>query len=170
MYDVLIAAPPCDQFSRALFSNGAGPRPIRNAAYPRGLPWNTVRDRARANISNLVHDRTWMAIEAAVPAGTGFLLEFPEFLGVNRRGTPATLWNDDALERKQSLKATSVAHYTCWWGPDRRNPIRAMSNVHQHVISFGNSLRLYICLCVYKCFLYLFVNVLRGFTRRPMWS
>jgi len=38
IWDVVIAAPPCNTFSRATFSGHPGPRPIRDITWPRGFP------------------------------------------------------------------------------------------------------------------------------------
>ena len=38
-FDFVALAPPCEGFSRALFSNKLGPPPLRNAIFPWGYPW-----------------------------------------------------------------------------------------------------------------------------------
>eukprot|EP00972_Heterocapsa_arctica_P090361 13329281-Heterocapsa_arctica.AAC.1 len=38
-YDIIIVAPPCNTFTRAVFANNLGPRPVRDLAWPDGFPW-----------------------------------------------------------------------------------------------------------------------------------
>ena len=38
-WDIVIAAPPCNTYSRALFSDRPGPRPGRDRHWPDGFPW-----------------------------------------------------------------------------------------------------------------------------------
>ena len=38
-YDLVLVAPPCNTFSRAVFREGPGPKPIRSKQWPRGFPW-----------------------------------------------------------------------------------------------------------------------------------
>ena len=37
-YHIVILAPPCNTFPRAVFANRAGPAPIRDRTHPRGFP------------------------------------------------------------------------------------------------------------------------------------
>ena len=37
-WDVVLVAPPCETWSRVLFSNSRGPRPQRNRKHPWGIP------------------------------------------------------------------------------------------------------------------------------------
>ena len=57
-YDIVIATPPCHTFSRAVFANRDGPRPVRDALHPRGFPWLEGSKRKLADEGNVLADFT----------------------------------------------------------------------------------------------------------------
>jgi hypothetical protein len=141
-YHILIAAPPCEQYSRALFANRDGPRPLRDRRYPRGFPWmKKPQQRKQVALHNLLHDRTREALREASnsPTQTDWLVEFPEDLGKHKFGTPATFWDDETKKLVADCKASSVAHFTCRWGVNRRKPERTASTFLQHTELGPNS-------------------------------
>jgi len=79
-WDVVIAAPPCHTFSRAMFSEHPGPRPIRDATWPRGFPWLEAKARRKAEIADSLVDFALSAIISAAAHEAICLLEFPEDL------------------------------------------------------------------------------------------
>ena len=38
-FDVVITSPPCDTFTRAVYTNRRGPKPVRSYRHPKGFPW-----------------------------------------------------------------------------------------------------------------------------------
>ena len=54
IYDLVIASPPCNTWSRAVWANNRGPHPIRSDRYPLGFPWLEKHDRAKAEDSNIL--------------------------------------------------------------------------------------------------------------------
>ena len=141
-YHVILASPPCEQHSRALFSGRPGPPPLRNRKHPRGLPHlRFQKQRTQVDAINLLYDRTFELIDAAreSPAKTLWLLEFPEDLGSHVKGTPATLWDERAHKLKLDSGATSVAFFSCIWGVPHAKPERTMSTFTQHCDSAPDS-------------------------------
>ena len=55
-FDLVLVAPPCNTFSRAVFSNHPGPRPIRDRTWPRGFPWLEADKRMLADEANNLVD------------------------------------------------------------------------------------------------------------------
>jgi hypothetical protein len=51
-YAVVIAAPPCAAWSRAVCSDRRGPPPVRSRDHPLGFPWLSGRLKAKAEQSN----------------------------------------------------------------------------------------------------------------------
>ena len=76
--DVLVLAPPCDTHTRARHSLVAGPRPLRDASWPRGRPDLTEAERDKVNKANILTDFAIQALRAAAERNVLALLEFPE--------------------------------------------------------------------------------------------
>ena len=51
-FDVVIATPPCNTFSRSLFNRLPGPRPKRDMQWPWGFPWLSPSDRESVQVAN----------------------------------------------------------------------------------------------------------------------
>ena len=51
-YAVVVAAPPCSSWSRAVFSDRRGPPPVRSRQYPLGFPWLSGKLSRKAEESN----------------------------------------------------------------------------------------------------------------------
>ena len=92
VFDIIVLRPPAGTFSRARWSNGQGPRPVRSAAFLRGFPTLTKMRRKSADSANAIVD--WMVEAIAIQKSVGgdFVLDHPEDLGHIRRGTPGSIW------------------------------------------------------------------------------
>ena len=111
-WDLVIAAPPCNTWSRALFSDDKDPNPLRGFFWPHGFP-HLPKDKSEAmrERTTLVefsleclkatteakHDASWRSTSSG--------REFPEDLGSTPRGEPASLWQ---LEAARELGQTST--------------------------------------------------------------
>ncbi len=97
-YDASLISPPCSTFSRAVWANFRGPRPVRSYKDPRGLDKLTAAERDRAILGNIFADFSWEVIKIAATSSLPFLLlEQPEDLGAMRYGPfegqrPASMW------------------------------------------------------------------------------
>ena len=63
--DILILAPPCDTHTRARHSLVAGPRPLRDASWPRGRPGLTAAEQIKVDKANILTDFAVQALQAA---------------------------------------------------------------------------------------------------------
>ena len=134
-YHVILAAPPCEQHSRALFSGTAGPRPLRNRQPPNGLPnIRRIWERKTVERNNRLHDRTRQLVLAGHNAArrASWLIEFPEDLGSHKTENPATFWDHRAKNIKEDTGATSIAFRSCEWGVPYAKPERTMSTLTDH--------------------------------------
>ena len=123
-YDLVLVAPPCNTFSRAVFSNQPGPRPIRDRMWPRGFPWLEANKRLLADEANNLVDFALDVLAATLEAPqaddwrrTRAWLEFPEDLGSAQRGNPASLWQFDAATKLKDTIFIRGAVHQCSWSP-----------------------------------------------------
>ena len=97
-WDLVIATPPCNTFSRAVFSKSPGPRPRRDVMWPWGFPWLKKEDRVKVDEANNLVTFSFECLRRAALATchdwriTRGLLEHPEDLGTAARGEPASIW------------------------------------------------------------------------------
>lgn len=102
-FDLILASPPCDTFSRVKFANSLGPRPVRDAAHPRGLPDLTSYEQKLVETGSILVDFTLEAAHLQMENVPGmFVLEHPEDLGRVKSGymanaRPASIWQWPAL-------------------------------------------------------------------------
>ena len=93
VFDFVVAAPPCNTFSRARHNRShPGPKPIRSRDYPKGFPWLKQADKGKAEQANLLLERSLEACRLAHQCGAVFLLEHPEQLGMASGLIPASIW------------------------------------------------------------------------------
>ena len=110
----VILSPPCNTWSRAVWSNPQGPRPVRSHRYPLGFPWLSRADRAKAELGNCLALFAARVAAAACEASVKkhfvrFTLEHPEDLGATPRGSPASIWQLDEVRRLTELGAHAVS-------------------------------------------------------------
>ena len=67
-YDLVLAAPPCSTFSRALFSDLSFPFPLRDFKHPRGFHHLAGSDLVKIQETNTLIDFTIEALRAASTA------------------------------------------------------------------------------------------------------
>ena len=94
-YDILMATPPCNTHTRAVWSNRKGPKPVRSREHPYGYPWLRGHAKQKCEDANLLIDRTFAAARAGhqSKAATRYLLEHPEDLGTtSTSGRLASIW------------------------------------------------------------------------------
>jgi hypothetical protein len=125
-YEVVLAAPPCNTYSRATFSNGPGPLPCRDKAWPDGFPWNEAPARQRAEEGTLLANFALRCISEAETIGCTVWMEFPEDLGSAARGDPASLWQMPACK---SLCSARGSIFQCEWANvDYSKPTGILTN------------------------------------------
>ena len=94
VFNVIISTPPCSSFSRVRQANSLGPPAVRSAAYPQGFPWLRGRQWEEARLGNVLLQFTFELFSLAEGRAVRFM-EFPEDLGRDTQGIPASPWQDD---------------------------------------------------------------------------
>ena len=77
-HHTVISTPPCSGFSRVLYANNRGPKPLRNRRYPWGFPWLTAGDRRKVEKDNALIKFNFQVLKAVASAGGMGLTEHPE--------------------------------------------------------------------------------------------
>jgi hypothetical protein len=103
-FQLLIASPPCDTFTRVKFT-GIGPKPCRSFIHPRGFPGLRFAHKQQVELGNILADFTCEAMLAIQQSWPAFIVaEFPEDLGAIPRGQwqgvrPASFWQWPQLQQ-----------------------------------------------------------------------
>ena len=132
-WDVLVITPPCNTWSRLPWSSSPGPKPLRSRRHPWGFPWLTGPALAKCTLGNSFVKQTFEAVLAAHGAGTKFLVEHPEDLGLTSAGgEPASIWMlEELLAIHTSTGAQTAALFQCSFGADYGKPTRLWSTLPQ---------------------------------------
>ena len=135
-YGIAVACPPCNTHCRATFSNVAGPVPLRSAQYPLGFPWLSNAHKKKVQVANSLVSFTFRLMEAVATARrrglwVHALLEFPEHLGAAERGTPASIWTGQDMQKIMSSKAGffTMAFFQCDLGANPAKPTRFLTTL-----------------------------------------
>ena len=134
MYDLVLAAPPCNTFSRAVYHDSHGPAPVRSREHPWGLPDLPPHLQQKLEESNLLIRFTIDSVAAALACKVktvGVWIEFPEDLGSANCGDPASLWQ---LQETQALAGSAVrgAIHQCEWAEvPYAKPTGMLTNIPQ---------------------------------------
>ena len=132
-YDAVLFSPPCSTFSRVVWANRHGPRPVRSCRFPRGLNRLTWAERKRATWGNTMADFTFKGFELQAKQQDGIaIFENPEDLGAMRSGEnfgvrPASMWQWEQFSTLLQLaQVTSVAFHQLDFGTDYLKPTRLL--------------------------------------------
>ena len=136
MYDILVASPPCNTWSRAPWSRFPGPRPLRDHCYPLGFPWlkGKKKDKAAAGTGMaLFACRSLAAALSCASPGHHWLpprvlLEHPEDLGATPKGRPASIWPLPWTKDLLKAGASRGAVHQCKWKTPYPKPTGLLSN------------------------------------------
>ena len=113
-YDVVVATPPCNSFSRAMCNTHAtpGPVPVRNVYYPWGFPWLTRNNKQLVTDHNFLLTQCFTTMDVCMEMGCDFLFEDPEDLGVTWTGEhPASVWQLEQMRKLVDIhQATNVCN------------------------------------------------------------
>ena len=117
-YDLVLVAPPCNTFSRAVFANSLGPKPVLDMCWPDGFPWLEPHNRRLADEgTRMVELALECLARAAETPSTRGLLEHPEDLGSAALGDPASIWQRRAAQALAARGYQRGAIYQCEWAP-----------------------------------------------------
>ena len=133
-YGFVCCFPPSDTFTRAVFANRSGPRPIRTRDHPMGLPRLDCRERKRAEDANRLVYLSIAVLQAAGKARkrglTVFsLLVHPEDLGAAALGIPASIWQLRQVRQLCRLGFQTVAFTQCVFNADYPKPTRLLTDL-----------------------------------------
>ena len=132
-FSALMVSPPYNTWSRAVWANTLGPRPIRNSLHPLEFPWLSHSNKVKADNANMLVSFAVAVLEAAARArdrghNVVAMLEHPEDLGQAHRGHPASIWQLPQVRSLRRLGFKSVALFQCSFGTDYSEPTRLLSN------------------------------------------
>ena len=131
----ILMSPPCASWSRAPWANPWGPRPLRTALYPWGLPWLEGWRMEKVAKSNSMIRFCIRIIEmvAKMPL-VKFLLEHPENLGATRSRPswhirPASIWELPEIQALVSGEVFTQAFHQCQFGAVSPKPTRIITSL-----------------------------------------
>ena len=129
-FDAIIMSPPCSTWSRAVWSNKIGPRPVRSRDFPHGFPWLKGELKEKAAIGSKLVLRCVEVLDIAPPY-TVCVWEHPEDLGRSRNGVPASVWQLEEVRRAaKKRRMETIAFHQCTYGADYPKPTRLLSDAH----------------------------------------
>ena len=147
-YVAILMSPPCGTWSRALWANQFGPRPLRAANHPWGFPWVEGQRQAKVASSNAMIRLCLQVLEMILDykLNTWFWWEHPEDLGAvptyKRRARsqwfgklhpdvrPASIWQLEELRRFMAIPGTFTrAFHQCFFWADSPKPTRFLTNL-----------------------------------------
>ena len=127
-WDAIIMSPPCSTWSRAVWSNKLGPRPVRSRDFPHGFPWLVGELKEKADIGTTLVMRCIEVLEIA-PSATVCVWERPEDLGRARNGVPANIWQLDQLRSAAKKRGMdTIVFHQCTYGANYPKPTRLLSD------------------------------------------
>ena len=143
--DVIIATPPCSEFSRVKWANNRGPPPLRNASYPKGFPWLSKANQQKIDLSNCLVQFTWdLANQLSSDKWQLFLAEHPEDLGrmpgQEVFATPASIWRSPEFLRLWDSGWWSGAIRQCDYKAPTPKPTRLLCSDHVFAVMAPNTL------------------------------
>ncbi len=147
-YVAILMSPPCGTWSRALWANQFGPRPLRAASHPWGFPWVEGQRRSKLASSNAMIRLCLQVLELILDhkLDTRFWWEHPEDLGAvptyRRKARsqwfgklhpdvrPASIWQLEELRRFMAIPGafTRALHQCSFWA-DSPKPTRIFTNL-----------------------------------------
>ena len=132
-YFAVLFSPPCSTFTRVVWANRKGPRPVRSYTMPRGFNRMTWAERKRANWGNTMTDFTYKGFKIQViDVGGIAVFENPEDLGAVKHGEhrgvrPASMWQWEQFEQLlRHQQVATVAFYQQDFGTEYLKPTRLM--------------------------------------------
>ena len=82
VFKAVIISPPCDTFTRVMFANDNGPKPLRTSLHARGFEWLGGNSARKVKLGNFLADLTFKVFAAQLRTEPGWaVVEFPEDLG-----------------------------------------------------------------------------------------
>ena len=131
----IVMPPPCASWSRAPWANRWGPRPLRTAVYPWGMPWlEGWRLEKVANSNTMIKLCIRVIQKIQTSPQVAFLLEHPENLGgIRSRPSftvrPASIWELDEVQALAQGRGFTRAFHQCKFGAISQKPTRILTDL-----------------------------------------
>lgn len=134
----VLSTPPCNTFTRLVWSNRNGPGPLRSHQWQRGYPWLEGWQRNKIQEHNSLVDFTFLVFKKVHEQSLkrfciGFG-EHPEDLGRvlpwDPTSWPASIWHWPQMEDLMALGWQSGALHQSPYGADTLKPTRLIYNLH----------------------------------------
>ena len=131
----IVMSPPCASWSRAPWANRWGPRPLRTAVYPWGMPWlEGWRLEKVANSNTMIKLCIQVIQKIQTSPQVAFLLEHPENLGAIRSRPsftvrPASIWELDEVQALAQGRGFTRAFHQCKFGAISQKPTRILTDL-----------------------------------------
>ena len=135
--------PPCETYTAARQADGLGPRPVRSASEPRGLPGLTLREWQQIQIGDrLLRFLLEMLVLMALMGYSGFI-EHPQFPTWERTRSLTSIWCLKAVKLMKRLRCVSVVSFDqCVCGASAKKPttllVIRMPQVRSNLLQLGN--------------------------------
>ncbi|CAE7381755.1 unnamed protein product [Symbiodinium natans] len=142
LYDAVLLSPPCSSFSRAVWANFRGPRPVRSSLFPRGYKKLTAVERDKAILGTLFADFAGeVALLVAQGVATFLAFEQREDLGALKKGPhrgqrPASMWQWPQLHHALEKGLRTVAFHQASFGVPFPKPTRLLLKYNGPLPSF----------------------------------
>ena len=134
--------PPCETYTVARRNDGLGPRPVRSAQEPQGLPGLKLKEWQQIQIGDrLLRFLLEMLLLMALMGYSGFI-EHPQFPTWEKDGAAASIWCMTAIRLLKRLQCVSVVSYDqCVCGAQGRKPttllLVRLQKARQDFLSLG---------------------------------
>ena len=135
--------PPCETYTAARQADGLGPRPVRSASEPRGLPGLTLREWQQIQIGDrLLRFLLEMLVLMALMGYSGFI-EHPQFPTWEKTRSLTSIWCLKAVKLMKRLRCVSVVSFDqCVCGANAKKPttllVIRMPQVRSNLLQLGN--------------------------------
>ena len=136
--------PPCETFTAARQLDGEGPKPLRSATHPHGLPGLNHKEWRQVGIGDkLMHFLVDILVHLALAGGCGFL-EHPQHPKWANPETTTSIWKLRPLKLLARLQCTTVVSFDqCTCGAVARKPttliLVRMADVRAQLLAQGNA-------------------------------
>ena len=135
--------PPCESYTAARYLEG-GPRALRDATYPSGLPARTATEFAQVRLGTRLVQFLFELILYGAPRGCCAFAEHPQYPIWARAHNPVSIWSTKAARLLKSLQCTSVVSFDqCVFKSESRKPttllLVRMAGVRDLILAQGHA-------------------------------
>ena len=135
--------PPCESYTAARYLEG-GPRALRTATHPSGLPARTATEFAQIRLGTRLVQFLFELILYGAPRGCCSFAEHPQYPIWAKDHDPVSIWSSKAARLLKSMQCTSVVSFDqCIFKSESRKPttllLVRMTGVRDLILSTGHA-------------------------------